>query len=113
MLKADEECEENSGGFIYAWILEKVKMIVSGLDTKAKLRVSLNDVISSHMMIKKQTYETNDSCLTMFKSMLGTLKIEGGEHILVSSVMLKKKIQMQQNMRHAMRKKYLWRSFSF
>ena len=88
-------------------------MIVSGLDTKANLRVSLNGIILNHMMIKQQTYETNDSCLTIFKSMLGTLKIEGSDHILVSSVMLKKKIQMQQNKRHMMRKKDLWRSVSF
>ena len=92
MLKADEDYEEKSKEFDYAWILEKVKMIVSGLDTKVNLRVSLHDAISNYMLIKQQPHETNDAYLTRFKSMVGTLKIAGGEHILVSSVMLKKKI---------------------
>ena len=99
MLKADEEYEERSKDFDYVWILEKVKVIVLGLDTKVNLRVSLHDVISNYMLIKQQLYKTNEAYLARFKSMVGTLKIAGGEHILVSSVMLKKKIRMQQNKR--------------
>ena len=99
MLKADEEYEEKSADFNYAWILEKLKMIVSGLDTKVNLRVSLHDAITNYIMLKQQTYETNDAYLTRFKSMVGTLKIAGGEHILVSSVMLKIFFQRQQNKR--------------
>ena len=92
MLKVDEEYEETSKVFDYVWILEKVKMVVSGLDTKINLRVSLHDAIFNYVSIKQQSYETNDAYLTKFKSMVETLKIAGGDHILVSSTMLKMKI---------------------
>ena len=65
-------------------------MIVLGLDTNVNLRVSLHDAISNYMLIKQQPYETNEAYLTRFKSMVGTLKIADGEHILASNVMLKK-----------------------
>ena len=68
-------------------------MIVSGLGKKVNLRVSFHDAISNCMLIKKQTYETNYACLTRFKSLVGTLKIAGGENFLVSSAMLKTKIR--------------------
>ena len=93
MLKADEEHEEKSGDFFCAWILKKVKMIVSDLDTKVNLRVSLHDAISNYTLIKQQTCEKNDALLTRFKSVIGILKISGGEHVLVSSARLKKKIR--------------------
>ena len=75
MLKADEEYEVKSIDFDYVWILEKAKMIVSGLDTKVNLRVSLHDAISNYMLIKQYPYETNEGNLTRFKSMVGTLKL--------------------------------------
>ena len=97
MLKADEEYEVKSIDFDYVWLLEKAKIIVSGLDTKVNLRVSLHDAISNYMLIEQYPYETNEAYMTRFKSMVGTLKIAGGEHILMSSVMLKKRFLTQQN----------------
>ena len=67
-------------------------MIVSGLDTKVNIRVSLQNSISNYMLIRQQPSETNDAYLTRFKSMVATLKIAGGENILVSSTMLKREM---------------------
>ena len=92
MVKADTEYDEKSKIFDYVWLFKKVKTIVSGLDTKVNLRVSLHDAIANFILLKQQSYETNDAYLTRFKSMVETLKIAGGEHILVSKVMLKKEL---------------------
>ena len=42
MLKSDARYEEKSKVFDYEWLFKKVKSIVSGLDTKVNLRVSLH-----------------------------------------------------------------------
>ena len=44
MIRTDSEYEEKAKTFDYAWLLQKVKTIVPGLDTKVNLRVSLHDV---------------------------------------------------------------------
>ena len=44
------------------------------------------------MLLKQQAHDTNNAYLTRFKSMVETLKIAGGEHILVSKMMLKKEL---------------------
>ena len=67
-------------------------MIVSGLDTKANLRVSLHDVIINFMLLKQFGNKTNEAYHTRFKLMVETLKIVGGEHILISPMMLGTKL---------------------
>ena len=59
-------------------------MKVSGSGTKLNLRASLHDVIMKFMLLKQFGNETNEACHTRFKSMVETLKIVGGEHILIS-----------------------------
>ena len=88
MIKTDSEYEEKSKTFDHAWLFEKVKTIVSGLDTKVNLRVSLHDVMLNFMLLKQFPNETNEAHHTKFKSMIETLKIAGGEHLLVSPSML-------------------------
>ena len=44
------------------------------------------------ILLKQQQHETNDTYLTRFKSMIETLKIAGGEHVLVSPILLEKTI---------------------
>ena len=88
MIKTDSEYNEKSKKFDHGCLLEKVKTIVSGLDTKVNLRVSLYDVITKFVFLKQFVTETNDAYHTRFKSMIETLKIAGGEHILISPVML-------------------------
>ena len=92
MIRTDSEYEEKSKKFDHAWLFQKVKMIVSGLDTKVNLRVSLHDVIINFMLLKQFSNETNEAYHTRFKSMVETLKIAGGEHILISPEMLGKKL---------------------
>ena len=90
MLKADAEYAEKSKMFDQAWILEKVKMIVQGLDTKVNKRVTMHSAIYNFMLMKQYDSESNDAYLTRFKSTIQTLKIAGGDHILVSGTMLGK-----------------------
>ena len=93
MLKAEDDFETKSKVFDYEWILLKVKMIVSGLDTKVNLRVSLHTAILNYMLLKQFQYESNDAYLTRFKSMVQTLKIAGGEHNLVSTKIMGKALK--------------------
>lgn len=92
MLRADSEFEMKSKALDHEWLFEKVKIIVSGLDTKVNLRVSLHDVMFNFILLKQQQHETNDTYLTRFMSMIETLKIAGGEHVLVSPILLEKTI---------------------
>ena len=93
MLKAEDDFEAKSKVFDCEWIFLKVKMIVSGLDTKVNLRVSLHTAILNYMLLKQFQYESNDAYLTRFKSMIQTLKIAGGEHILVSTTIMGKALK--------------------
>ena len=63
---------------------------MSGLDTKVNLRVSLHTAITNFMNMKQWQNETNNNYLIKFKSMIGTLKLAEGEHILVSKEMIGK-----------------------
>ena len=89
MLKADSEYDEKSRVFDYEWLFKKVKFIVSGLDTKVNLRVSLHASMLNFLTMRQVESETNDDYLTRFKSSTETLKLAGGEHIFVSKEMLK------------------------
>ena len=62
VLKTDYEHESNSRSFDYGCLLKKVKMIVSGLDTKVNVKASLHASMLSHMFMKKCPKETNDAC---------------------------------------------------
>ena len=53
MLKTDAGYESRSIAFDYQWVLEKVKMIVAGLDTKVNLRVSLHAAMLNYMLLKQ------------------------------------------------------------
>ena len=50
MLKTGEDYEDKSKVFNYKWIMHKVKMIVSGLDTKVNLRVSLHAAMLNYVL---------------------------------------------------------------
>ena len=52
MLKADAEHNQKSRNFYYKWTFGKVNTIVSGLDNKVNLRVSLHDAISNFILLK-------------------------------------------------------------
>ena len=86
MLKADKEYLAKSKTFDHAWIIDKVKIIVLGLYTKVNKRVTMHSAIMSFMLIKQYDNETNAAYLTRFKSMVQTLVIVGGAHILVSKI---------------------------
>ena len=68
-------------------------MIVSGLDTKVNLRVLLHAAILSYILMKQYPYEINDAYLIRFNSMVETIKLSCGEQLLVSKMLLGKKIE--------------------
>ena len=94
MLKADKDYETKAKDFDCSWILTKVKVITSGLDTKVNLRVSLHSVLMNFIVMRQYSDESNDAYLTRFKSIVETLKIAGGEHVLVSPKLMGKTIDM-------------------
>ena len=57
----------------------------------------MHDAIINFMLLKKIGNETNEVHHSRFKSMLETLKISGGEHILISPEMLGMKIDAASN----------------
>ena len=70
MMKSDAEYEEKSKAFDCSWILIKREIIVSGLDTKVNLRVSLHTSILNFTIMRQYDNESNDTYLTRFKSMI-------------------------------------------
>ena len=88
MLKTEEDYKSKYKHFDYEWLFKKVKAIVSGLDIKVNLRVFLHAAISNYINMKQWENETNNDYLTRFKSMVKTLKLAGGEPILVSKEMI-------------------------
>ena len=54
MLKADTCYEGKLKVFDYKWLLDKVKTVVSGLDTKVNLRVFLHDVMFDFILLKQK-----------------------------------------------------------
>ena len=93
MVKTDDNYESKSLIFDHEWLFKKVKMIVSGLDTKVNLRVSLHAAMLNYMLMKQYPNETNNTYLTRFRSMVETLKLAGGKHMLMSDTLLGKKIE--------------------
>ena len=90
MLKANKEFTIQSKAFNHAWIIEKVKTIILGLDTKINKIVTMHSAIMSFMLMKQYENKTNAAYLTRSKSMVQTLSIAGGDHMLVSKIMLGK-----------------------
>ena len=53
MVKGDKYYEDKEYGNDCIWLLEKVKLIMSGLDTKEKKRNNLHDVIISFITTRQ------------------------------------------------------------
>jgi len=89
-IKADTDYGAKSKIFDYKWLFKKAKKVVSGLDSKVNLRVSLYSTMINLLLTKQQPNGLNTAYLTRFKSMARTLTTAGGEHIFVSKDMLGK-----------------------
>ena len=68
-------------------------MIVFGLDTKVNFRVSLHAAMLNYMLMKQYPYKTNNAYQKRFRLVVETLKLAGGEHILVSETLLGQEIK--------------------
>ena len=93
MLNTNDECESKCCSFGHGWLFKKGEMIVSALDTKVNVKMSLHAAMLNYMLMKKYPNETNGTCLKRFRSMTENIKLPGGEHILVSETLLGKKIE--------------------
>ena len=62
------------------------------MDTKTNKRVSLHGTLLSFLTMRQYQTETNDAYLTRFKSNVETLKLAGGEHVLVSNDLINKSV---------------------
>ena len=58
-MKTDDEYESRSLIFNQKWLFKKVKMIVSRLDTKVNLRVSLHTVVLNYTIMKLYPSESS------------------------------------------------------
>ena len=68
-----------------------MKVVVLGLDTNVNKRVTIHTTIMTFMIMKQYDTESNDMYLMRFMLMVQTLKI-AGNHILVSKIMIGKKL---------------------
>ena len=67
MLKVDKDFLVKSNAFNHLGIINKLKVIVLGLDTNVNKRVTMCSEMMSLMLMKQHNNETNAACLTRFK----------------------------------------------
>ena len=82
MIKTDQDYKSKSAKYDCQWLLNKVKTIVSGLDTKTNKMVSLHGDIISFMTMRQYQQESN----------VETLNLSGGSHILASDKLINKPV---------------------
>jgi len=73
LLKANDDLEKETNTFATKWILKMTKTIISSIDTKTNLRISLHASTMLFLNIKQQQKEANDTYLKHFKSNFETL----------------------------------------
>ena len=90
MLKVEKHCLAKSKDFDHLWIINKVKVIVLGLETEVNKRVTMYSTRMSFMLTNQCDNETSASCLAHFKSVVQNLTTTGGTCVLASKTMLSK-----------------------
>jgi len=73
-------------------LLEKLKVITAGVDTKANTALTLHKQILSFFIIRKGVMESDDDCLIRFSVKAKNLELAGEEHIFCSPIIIKKAI---------------------
>ena len=89
-LKTEEVFEAKSKDFDCVWLLEKAKLVSSGVDSRANKHATLVKALTSLCNIKQGSSETNDSYRKRINAYALTLKLAGGEHVLWSPTLIEK-----------------------
>ena len=84
LLKQDKKYEENDRKQNVLWLLEQLKKIASGLDSKSNKRCNVFYALLAFVTMKQGSDESDSACLKRFRVNLDTLCSAGGQHILCS-----------------------------
>ena len=89
MLKGDEDFIERDLQFDCVWLLQKCKLISSGLDERANRYAIYVTAIRQAFTVRQKENETNDAYRKRFESQIMTLELVGGKHIMQSDDVMK------------------------
>ena len=95
VLKGEDAFVTSDSDFDCIWLLEKAKLVSSGVDTKANKYCSLVQAMTSFCTISQGPNESNDSFRKRIDSAALTLSLAGGDHMLWSPALIKMKMPDQ------------------
>ena len=84
VVKGDDNFDIKEEFFDCIWLLEKVKLVSSGVDSKINKHYTLLQALTSFCTIKQGTSESNDSYRKRVDATSLTLSLVGGSHFLCS-----------------------------
>ena len=89
VIKQEDKYFSSAADFDCVWILEKVKLISSGIDSKSNKHANLIKALSSFCNIKQGQSESNDSFRKRVDAAAVTLHLSGGAHVMCSPILIK------------------------
>ena len=84
LLKQEKDYEKKDSKQDVLWLLEQLKKITSGLDSKSNKRCNLFDALLAFITMRQGNDESDSAYLKRFRVNLDTLCSAGGRHILCS-----------------------------
>jgi len=93
-IKGDSEYKVKAARFDSLWLLNKVKIIMAGVDTKANTALTLHEQILSLFNMQQGPMETEDDYLTRFTAKATNLELSRGKHIFCSPQLLEQEVHV-------------------
>jgi len=93
-IKGDSEYKVKAACFNSLLLLNKVKIIMASVDTKANTALTLHEQILSFFNMQQGTIKTEDDYFTRFTAKATNLEFSGGKHIFCSPQLLKQEVHM-------------------
>ena len=84
VLKTESDYEEKDGEQDVLWLLENLKKLTSGLDSKGNKRCNLFDALLAFITMRQGDTESDTSYMKRFRVNTDTLIAAGGQHIFCS-----------------------------
>jgi len=91
-LKSDNDYNNKSAVFDAKWLLDKLKILMAGVDPKANAAHTLHKQVLTFFNTRQGQNESYDNYLVRFNSRVRVLEMSGGKHIFVSKNVLDKEI---------------------
>ena len=88
VLKQEEDFYKSAAVFNCVWILEKIKLVSSGIDSKSNKHANLIKALTGLCNIKQGATESNDSFRKRVDSAAVTLQLAGGDHVMCSPILI-------------------------